>query len=260
MMLHRPVNPLRPRFAIELIAACAIAAGAGSTFANDSVPGPSLGLFSSAAGAQPPAPWRVVGVPRGKIPLTRFDITELDGRKVLRVEASRSYGNLVHALPAAVPDGGQRLRWRWRLDQPLAGADLRRREADDSPLKVCALFDMPLDRLGLIERNVLRLARSVSGEDLPSATLCYVWDATLAPGTLLPNAYSARVRMIVVDSGAQRLGQWTSHARDLAADFRLAFGHESASVPTLEAVLVGADADNTAGYSLGYVGDVTLTP
>jgi hypothetical protein len=163
-------------------------------------------------------------------------------------------------LPAAVPDAGTRLRWRWRLDQPLAGADLRRRETDDSPLKVCALFDMPLDRLGLIERNVLRLARSVSGENLPSATLCYVWDATLAPGTLLSNAYSARVRMIVVDSGAQRLGQWTAHTRDLAADFRLAFGHESASVPPLQALLVGADADNTAGYSLGYVGDVTLTP
>jgi hypothetical protein len=67
----------------------------------------------------------VVGVPRGKIPLTRFDITELDGRKVLRVEASRSYGNLVHALPAAVPDAGMRLRWRWRLDQWTSGRRTR---------------------------------------------------------------------------------------------------------------------------------------
>lgn len=260
MTPHRLVKPSFRHFAIELIAACAISACATAVFANDSVPAPWLGPFSSAAGAKPPAPWRVVGVPRGKIPLTRFDITEIDGRKVLRVEASRSYGNLVHPLPAAVPDAALRLRWRWRLDQPLAGADLRRRETDDSPLKVCALFDMPLDQLGLIERNVLRLARSVSGENLPSATLCYVWDATLAPGTLLSNAYSARVRMIVVDSGAQRLGQWTAHARDLAADFRLAFGHESAAVPPLEAVLVGADADNTGSYSLGYVEGVTLSP
>jgi hypothetical protein len=255
-LLHFPCRYI----AINVIAAYLMWMSNSAVFANDSVPAPSLSAFSSAAGTQPPAPWRVVGVPRGKIPLTRFDITELDGRKVLRVEASKSYGNLVHALPAAVPDAALRLRWRWRLDQPLAGADLRRRETDDSPLKVCALFDMPLDRLGLIERNVLRLARSVSGENLPSATLCYVWDATLAPGTLLSNAYSARVRMIVVDSGAQRLGQWTAHARDLAADFRLAFGSESASLPPLEAVLVGADADNTGSYSLGYVEGVTLSP
>ncbi len=221
---------------------------------------PLLTAFSSASNEQLPAPWRVVGVPGGKIPLTRYAITELDGRKVLRVEASKSYGNLVHALPAVIPDAGLRLRWRWRLDEPLRGADLRRREGDDSPLKVCALFDMPLQKLGLIERNLLRLARAASGENLPSATLCYVWDGTLAPGTLLANAYSARVRMIVVDSGEQRLGQWVSHERDLAADFQRAFGEESDTLPPLQAVLVGGDADNTGGRSLGWIGDVTLSP
>ena len=216
--------------------------------------------FSLASGDQPPAPWRVVGVPGGKIPLTTYAIAEMEGRKVLRVEANKSYGNLVHSLPAGVPDAGWRLRWRWRLDEPLRSADLRRREGDDSPLKVCALFDMPLDKLGLIERNLLRLARAASGEKLPSATLCYVWDATLATGTLLPNAYTPRVRLIVVNSGEQRLGQWVSHTRDLAADFQRAFGEESDTLPPLQAVLVGGDSDNTGGHSLGWVGDITLSP
>lgn len=235
-------------------------AGLLLTQAQAQTPGPALAAFSSASGAQPPAPWRVVGVPGGKIPLTRYALVELDGRKVLRVEADKSYGNLVHDLPALVPEAGLQLRWRWRLDEALRGGDLRRREGDDSPLKVCALFDMPLAGLGLIERNLLRLARVASGEKLPSATLCYVWDGTLAPGTLLPNAYTARVRFIVLDSGEQRLGQWVAHSRDLAADFRRAFGSESDALPPLQAVLVGADADNTAGRSVGHVGDVTLSP
>lgn len=221
---------------------------------------PALALFSSASGDQPPAPWRVVGVPGGKIPLTTYAIVEMQGRKVLRVEANKSYGNLVHALPALTLDTALRLRWRWRLDEPLRGTDLRRRDGDDSPLKVCALFDMPLAKLGLIERNVLRLARGVSGEKLPSATLCYVWDAALAPGTLLPNAYTPRVRLIVVNSGEQHLGQWFSHTRDLAADFQRAFGEESDTLPPLQAVLVGGDSDNTGGHSVGWVGDVTLSP
>ena len=142
----------------------------------------ALAPFSAASGDQPPSPWRVVGVPGGKIPLTAYALADIDGRKVLRVEAIKSYGNLVHPLAGQVPDVGSRLRWRWRLDEPLRGTDLRRREGDDSPLKVCALFDMPLDKLGLIERNLLRLARGSTGEKLPSATLCYVWDNTLAPG------------------------------------------------------------------------------
>lgn len=220
----------------------------------------ALAPFSSSSGEQPPAPWRVVGVPGDKIPLTIYSIADMDGRKVLRVETSKSYGNLVHDLSAVLAEAGSRLRWRWRLDEPLRGADLRRREGDDSPLKVCALFDMPLAKLGLIERNVLRLARAASGEKLPSATLCYVWDSALATGTLLANAYTARVRIMVVNSGEQRLGQWVSHERDLAADFQRAFGEESDTLPPLQAVLVGGDADNTGGRSLGWVGDVTLSP
>jgi len=220
----------------------------------------ALAPFSSSSGDQPPAPWRVVGVPGGKIPLTTYAIADMDGRKVLRVETIKSYGNLVHDLSAVLAEAGSRLRWRWRLEEPLRGADLRRREGDDSPLKVCALFDMSLDKLGLIERNLLRLARGVSGEKLPSATLCYVWDSALPPGTLLANAYTARVRIIVVNSGEQRLGQWVSHERDLAADFKRAFGGESETLPPLQAVLVGGDADSTGGRSLGWVGDVTLSP
>lgn len=115
-------------------------------------------------------------------------------------------------------------------------------------------------KLGLIDRNLLRLARNASGEKLPSATLCYVWDATLAPETLQSNAYTARVRVIVVNSGEQRLGQWVGHDRDLAADFKRAFGEESSSLPPLQAVLVGGDSDNTGGRSLGWVGDVALSP
>ena len=220
----------------------------------------ALSAFSSASGDQPPAPWRVVGVPGGKVPLTTYAIADIDGRKVLRVEANKSYGNLVHDLSVVHAEAGARLRWRWRLDEPLRGADLRRREGDDSPLKVCALFDMPLDKVGLIERSLLRLARGVSGEKLPSATLCYVWDSALPAGTLLANAYTARVRLIVVNSGEQRLGQWVNHDRDLAADFQRAFGEESNTLPPLQAVLVGGDADNTGGRSLGWVGDVTLSP
>ena len=208
--------------------------------------------------AKPPAPWRVVGIPDKNMALTTFTVTALDGRNVLRLEAPKSYGNLVHPLPTGTAAAGLRLAWRWRLDQGLPAADLRTRAGDDSPLKVCVLFDMPLDRLGVIERNLFRLARAASAEDLPSASLCYVWNDRLAPDTLLTNAYSARVRMLVVSAGAPYQGQWQAHVRDLTADFRRAFGHETETVPPLMAVLVGADSDNTGGHSIGFVDDLRL--
>lgn len=222
--------------------------------------GVALVQLSSATTNQPPAPWRVVGIPGGKIPITRFAMADVDGRKVLRVAALQSYGNLVHDLPSGATATGLRLTWRWRLEVALQGADLYSRQGDDSPLKVCVLFDMPLDKLGLIERNLLRMARVASAEKLPSATLCYVWDDNLNPSTMLPNAYTSRVRMIVTTSGHQHLGQWIAQSHDLAADFRQAFGAESDALPPLLAILVGGDADNTGGHSLGYVDDVRLEP
>lgn len=216
--------------------------------------------FSFAITNQAPAPWRVVGVPSGKIPLTNFSMADIDGRKVLRVATSKSYANLVHDMPLGATAEGLRLKWRWRLDDALQGADLHTRQGDDSPLKVCVLFDMPLEKLGLIERNLLRMARSASSEKLPSATLCYMWDEKLNPATLLSNAYTSRVRMIVVTSGHQHLGQWIVQSRNLAADFRQAFGAESDTLPPMLAILVGGDADNTGGHSLGYVDDIQLEP
>ena len=146
------------------------------------------------------------------------------------------------------------------LQEPLPEADLRHRETDDTALKVCLLFNAPAENLSALEQGLLGVARAISGEKLPAATLCYVWDNTLPVGTVLNNAFTGRIRMIVVDSGTKALGQWVSHQQDVAADFRRAFGREFPTLPPLEGVAVGADADNTGGHSVGFVGDVTLSP
>lgn len=213
----------------------------------------------SAMGAGPVAPpWRVVGLPGQKMPLTRFAIVRDGDTPVLRMQAEASYGNLVFDMDAIRLPAGALLRWRWQLERVPSGADLRRKDGDDAALKVCALFDMPLQGMSFGEQTRLRLARAVSGEALPSATLCYVWDARLPIGSTLENVYSARVRYLVVGQGPARPGQWMAIDRNLASDFMQAFGHETAVLPPLLALAVGADTDNTGSASLSYVGDLRL--
>lgn len=220
----------------------------------------ALQAFSKTTGTTPPAPWRSVGLPGGKIPPSTLDIAAIDGKPVLRLRSDKSYGTLSHTLAPGTPPSTTPglLRWRWRLDQPVATADLRTKVGDDAALKVCAMFDLPLERLSFVERSLMRLARAKSGEHLPAATLCYVWDPALTPGTLLPNAYTARVRYIVLNGAETPQGQWVSHTRTLRADFLRAFGQESPEVPPLLAIVVGADSDNTQGSSLAYIGDLSL--
>ena len=248
----------RPQRAVLAIATGLLLLMIASTDPAEGIP--SLTSFSEASGGKLPAPWRAVGLPGSSKPLTRFDLVRLDGHTVLRVLADHSYANLVHELPDVVVPRGTQLRWRWRLEQPLPEADLRHRETDDTALKVCLLFNAPAENLGALEQGLLGVARAISGEKLPAATLCYVWDHTLPVGTLLDNAFTSRIRMIVVDSGTKALGQWVSHQQDVAADFRRAFGREFPTLPPVEGVAVGADADNTGGHSVGFVGDVTLSP
>ena len=68
-------------------------------------------------------------------------------------------------------------------------------------MKVCALFDLSLDKVPFIERALLRSARSGSNDLIPSASVCYVWDANLPVGTRLDSAFTRRVRYIVLRSG-----------------------------------------------------------
>ena len=212
----------------------------------------------SASGDTPPTPWHVAGLPHQKKPLTRFTLLDIDGKRALRVEADASYGNLVHALNPMPPPA--HLAWVWRVDQAIEAADLRTKNGDDTALKVCVFFDLPLDRVPFLERQLLRFARTQTPEPLPAATICYVWDAHLAAGTAIDNVFTRRVRYLVLQSGPARPHAWTSERRDVAADFTKLFGAESAQVPPIVGVAVGADADNTHGHSLGHVADLVLEP
>lgn len=219
-------------------------------------PAYALAPLVAADGTALGAGWGVVGLPKQKPPLTRFDAVRIDGRHALRVRAEASYGNLVHELPAGAAP--RRIAWAWRLEVPNTAADLSRKTGDDTAVRVCMSFDLPLAQLPFFERQRLQLARTVSGERLPAATLCWVWAPNEEPGRVIANAYSARVRYLVLRGRGEATGGWAAESRDVAADFRRAFGDESTTVPAATAVAVAGDADNTGASSLAYVADLEV--
>lgn len=207
----------------------------------------------------PAAPWVVETLPDQRLPVTAFRVVRIDGGQALRIEADASYGNLVQRLNR--PAGPAGLSWRWRVDRLNRAADLRSRQADDTSAKVCVMFDLPIERVPFVERQLLRLARTRMGQPLPAATVCYVWDTLLPAGTRIDNAYSRRVRYLVLRSGAAPGRGWVAEQRNLAEDFHQLFGDESPrALPAITAVALGADADNTGGRSLAYVADLRLEP
>ncbi len=198
-----------------------------------------------------------MGLPeRYSRPSTQFDISEVDGKKVLRVRADKSYGNMVYDWKGSLSS----LKWQWRLDVPLLKADLRYKKTEDIALKVCLSFDMPVASIPAGERTLFRLAQLSSKDKLPTATLCYIWAHAEASGMEITSPYTGRVHYIVVNSGEGQLKTWQEHQRNVSADFLKAFGNETTTVPPVTAIIVGADSDNTEGTSLGYVTDIVVSP
>jgi hypothetical protein len=246
--------PLRPsvcaRLALALVAVTSLAAPSARAAE------PALAPFGPAASAAQ-APWHIVGLPQQTKPFTRFSGVDIDGKRAVKIEADESYGNLVHPVKMNAP---AHLAWQWRVEKAIDAADLRQRGGDDNAVKVCVFFDLPIDNISFADRQLLRMARGKTTELVPAATVCYVWDPHLAVGTTLDNAFTRRVRYMVLESGSDKLGKWVGEKRDLGADFTKLFGDESPTVPAILGIAVGADADNTKSHSVSYVSGVTLEP
>ena len=191
--------------------------------------------------------------------ITQFDITEIDGQQVLRIKADKSWGSVVHPT-ADVVKPNSLLKWRWRLDQPLAKSDIHAKATEDSALKICISFDMPAENIPNGERTFFKFAQALSREKIPTATLCYLWGGKEAIGYEQASLFTARVRFIVLANESTPLKTWQNKERNIYADFLKAFGQEASTVPALSAILLGADADNMVGSSLGFIGDVQLVP
>lgn len=172
---------------------------------------------------------------------------------VMFATARASASGLGRALDQRV-SGNSRLKWRWKADALVRKGDVHRREGDDYAARIYVTFRYSPKRLSLGERAKFAAARLLYGET-PHAALTYVWDASAPVGTMVPNAYTDRLRMVVVESGPANIGQWISYERDLAADYRQAFGEEP---PPISGIALMTDTDNTGEPVSACYGDILL--
>lgn len=199
----------------------------------------------------PPAPWRVVRIGK-KAPPTRYRIARIDG--VIAIEGVADKSMALLARPLAVDiDATPVLCWRWRIDAPVAAADLRRKKGDDYAARVYVAFDIPDKALSGGTKFKLGIARRLFGAAVPDAALNYVWDNRNPVGTALKSAYTDRAQLIVAETGGGRAGQWVSERADVAADFARAFGGVPGAARQLA---VAVDTDNTASSARGAFADL----
>lgn len=113
--------------------------------------------------------------------------------------------------------------------------------------------NMTQANLGFFEKTKFEMIKLLYGQYPPIGAINYIWESKAPKGTMIPNPYTDRVIMIVVESGGEKLNQWVSEERNLYEDYKNAFDKEP---PMISGVAIMTDTDNTGESATAYYGDI----
>jgi hypothetical protein len=166
---------------------------------------------------------------------TRYAVVNEGDGKVLRADSRGAASGLVYRIRYDLRDYPV-LSWRWKVAGTIARGDERSRRGDDYAARVYVVFP----------------------SWLPTRTrsLNYIWANRVPRGTILPNAYTGNVKMIAVQSGSGRAGEWVREERNVLEDYRRAFGEDPS---TVGAVALMTDTDNTGESATAWYDDIRIS-
>jgi hypothetical protein len=117
-----------------------------------------------------------------------------------------------------------KLRWRWRAWSLPVGANEEERDRNDSGAAVRIVFK------GGLQARMLK----------------YVWSSSLPKGTETESAGNSKIKVVVLQSGTARLGEWVWEEVNAYEDYKRLFGGEPRTVQILGVI---TDANNTKTLS-----------
>jgi hypothetical protein len=129
------------------------------------------------------------------------------------------------------------LTWRWRVRTLPVNADERLTPRNDSAAGLYVVFS----------QNWLGIPKQIK----------YVWSTTLPVGTVADRRMVGRPRVLVLRSGASRLGEWVTERVNLYDDYRRIWGGEPDEKTVGIAILT--DADATRSYAEADYADIVVS-
>ena len=182
--------------------------------------------------------------------ITRYELVEDGGATVLKGRAKASASGLLHDLDLDVLDKPI-LSWRWKVMDLAPSED----SPDDSPVRIMVNFEGDRGKLPFNDRLFYDQFRLFTGNDLPYAGVMYVWGSKTPKGERVVNKYTTRIKIIAVESGREKLGQWLQESRNVAEDYRRLFGEDPGKIVS---VGIMTEADSGDRPLEAYYGDIAF--
>ncbi len=147
------------------------------------------------------------------------------------------------------------VQWRWKVTNILKKGDVAKKEGDDYPARLYITFAYDASKVSFFKKAQYEAVRLLYGQYPPLGAINYIWESKAPKGTVAPNPFTDQVKMIVVESGTDRINQWASEERNVYEDYKKAFGEEP---PMISGVAIMTDTDNTGESATAYYGDIVF--
>lgn len=218
---------------------------------NEQLP---VGIFSQAQpGTTFPPDWKPLTFE--KIPThTQYELVKDGDQVVIKAISHQSSSGVTREITID-PKEYPIVMWRWKVENVLKNGDVTKKSGDDYPARLYITFEYDSDKVGFFEKAKYEAAKFLYGQYPPIGALNYIWESKSPIGTMVPNPYTDRVKMIVIESGETRLNEWITEERNIFKDYQNAFGEDP---PRISGVAIMTDTDNTKESAIAYFGDIVF--
>ncbi len=194
------------------------------------------------------AQWEPLTFPKIKAHST-YTLVREEGKTVLKAESRASASALVYRRTFNIYEN-PRIRWRWKVEQLSDRGNPKEKTGDDYPIRVYVMFQYDPDKATLGDRLIYSATKAIYGKYPPHSTLNYVWTGHHLPERFLVSPYTEKARIIILEKGRQRVGQWVEESVNVIDDYRQAFGKDP---PAIGGLAVMSDTDNTEASAVAYM-------
>ena len=135
------------------------------------------------------------------------------------------------------------LSWGWKISNVVRSAIETRKDRFDAAARVMVIFGR--------EKGV----KIIEGTEPAGSRIEYIWASHLPKGHLFNHPGIKNCKVLVLESGEGKTGQWVNERRNLHEDYRTAFETES---PGVLAIGIQTDTDHSNEMVTAWYSEPTL--
>ncbi len=186
---------------------------------------------------------------------TRYSIEKHEQTgSVLKAMSNGSASGLIWKIMFNVNESNH-LKWKWKVSNVFEKGNAKTKSGDDYPIRIYVIFEYDPKTAGFWESALYESAKLIYGEYPPHSSLNYIWANRDHEETIIPNSYTDKAQMILLEKGVKHVGEWMVEEVDVLEDYQRAFGENP---PSKASLAIMSDSDNTGETAVAWLDYIEL--